>query len=184
VRLAEGRFLALIVDLDHTGAARSPAQVQVEFGREDFKIYSLFGCVQGAYPQSGAVPFNRAELGPWWGAWEPPILAMVAGLVVAGLVVSWACLATVYCLPAWLIGFFANRDCSLGGSWRLAGAALMPGALLMCAAIVMYGWSALDLVRLAVAGAMHLVVGWIYLVVSPLCLPRHQATTAQANPFA
>ena len=76
-----------------------------------------------------------------------------------GLMVSWACLATVYCLPAWLIGFFANRDCSLGGSWRLAGAALMPGALLMCAVIVLYGWGALDLVRLAVAGSSAFVVG-------------------------
>jgi hypothetical protein len=108
---------------------------------------------------------------------------MLAGLVVAVLVVSWACLATVYCLPVWLIGFFANRDCSLGGSWRLSGAALMPGAFLMCAAILMHGWGALDLVRLAVAGALHLIVGWIYLVVSPLCLPRHQATTAKVNPF-
>jgi hypothetical protein len=182
-RLAEGRFLALVVDLDHTGAARSPAQVQVEFGREDFKVYSLFGYVQGSYPRSRAVAFNQTELRPWWGAWAPPILAIVAGLVVAGLMTSWVCLATVYYLPVWLIGFFANRDCSLGGSWRLAGAALMPGALLMCAAIFLYGWGALDLVRLGVMGALHLVVGWIYLVVSPLCLPQQEAATTNLNPF-
>ena len=42
-RLAEGRFLAIAVDLDHTGEARSPAHVQVEFGRADFKVYSLLG---------------------------------------------------------------------------------------------------------------------------------------------
>jgi len=36
------------------------------------------------------------------------------------------------------------------GSWRLAGAALMPGALFLCAAILLYGLGALDLVRLAV----------------------------------
>jgi hypothetical protein len=183
VRLAEGRFLALVVDLDHTGAARSAAHAQVEFGREDFKVYSLFGFIQRAYPRSGAVAFNRTELGPWWGAWAPPILAMVAVLVVAGLIVTWACLATIYCLPVWLIGFFANRDCSLGGSWRLAGAALMPGAFLMCAAIMAYGGGALDLVRLIVAGALHLLVGWIYLVASPLCLPRYQAASAKLNPF-
>jgi hypothetical protein len=183
VCLAEGRFLAVVVDLDHTGAAHSPAQVQVEFGREDFKVFSLFGYVQSAYPRSRAVAFNRTGLGPWWGAWAPPILALVVGLVVAGLMVSWACLATVYCLPVRLIGFFANRECSLAGSWRLAGAALMPGALLMCAAVLTYGCGALDLMRLVVAGAMHLVVGWVYLVVSPFGLPRHQAATANANPF-
>ena len=83
-RLAEGRFLAIAVDLDHTGEARSPAHVQVEFGRTDCKVFSLLGYVQGAYPRGWAVAFNRTELGPWWGAWAPAILAIVAGLVVAG----------------------------------------------------------------------------------------------------
>src|ERR1035437_9290932 len=34
-RLAEGRVLAVIVDLDHTGEARSPAHVQGEFARAE-----------------------------------------------------------------------------------------------------------------------------------------------------
>ena len=182
--LAEGQFLAIAVDLDHTGEVRSPAQVQVEFGRADFKVYSIFGSWRGAYPHGGALAFNRTALWPWWGAWAPAILAVVAGAVVAGLMVIWACLATLYCLPVWLIGFFANRDCSLGGSWRLAGAALMPGALLMCAAVCLYGWGALDLLRMAVTGAVHLVIGWVYLFISPLRLPRHPDQALKENPFA
>jgi hypothetical protein len=182
--LAEGRFLAIAVDLDHTGDARSTAPVQVEFGRADLKVYSLFGYSRAAYPHSGVLAFNRTMLWPWWGAWSPAILAIVAGSVVAGLMMVWACLATVYCLPVWLIGFFANRGCSLGGSWRLAGAALMPGALLMCAALFMYGGGALDLLRLAVTAGVHLVVGWIYLVIGPLCLPRHLAPALKGDPFA
>jgi hypothetical protein len=183
-RLAEGRFLAVIVDLDHTGEARSPAHVQVEFGRTDCMIFSLFGYVQVAYPRGWAVAFNRTELGPWWGAWAPPILAISAGLVVVGLMVTWACLATVYSLPVWLIGFFANRDLSFRGSWRLAGAALMPGALFMCAVVFLYGCGGLDLVRLTVAGALHLVMGWVYLIISPSRLLRHPAAAEKANPFA
>ena len=183
-RLAEGRFLAIAVDLDHTGEARSPAHVQVEFGRGDFRVYSLLGDFQSAYPHTRPLAFNHTALWPWWGAWAPAILAIAAGLVVGGLMVCWACLATVYCLPAWLVGFFTNRDCSLAGSWRLAGAALMPGALLMCGFLVLYGWGVLDIVRLAAAGAMHLLVGWVYLFVSPLGLPRHPAAVAKGNPFA
>jgi hypothetical protein len=184
VCLAEGRFLAVVVDLDHVGQARSPAQVQVEFGRRDFKVYSLLGAAQRAYPRNGVVPFNRIELGPWWGAWAPAILAIAAATVVAGLMVSWVCLATLYCLPAWLIGFFANRDCSLGGTWRLSGAALTPGALLLSGVIVLYGWGALDLVRLAVGWVAHLVVGWVCLFLSILSLPRHQRASVKTNPFA
>jgi hypothetical protein len=182
--LAEGRFLAISVDLEHTGQARSPAHVQVEFGRVDFRVYSLFGCGQGAYPPGGALAFNRTVLWPWWGAWAPAILAIVVGAVVAGLMSIWAVLATLYCLPVWLIGFFANRECSLSGSWRLAGAALMPGALLMGTAICMYGLNILDPLRLAMIGGVHLVMGWVYLFLSPLCLPRYIAVAPEGNPFA
>src|SRR5579871_7044177 len=35
VLLAEGHFLAFNVDTNHSGALRSPAQIQVEFGRDD-----------------------------------------------------------------------------------------------------------------------------------------------------
>ena len=182
-RLAEGRFLAIVVDLDHAGEARSPAHVQVEFGWTDCKVYSLFGYARAAYPRGWTLAFNRGELGPRWGAWAPAILAGVAGFVVASLIVTWTCLATVYFLLAWLVGFFANRELSLSGSWRLAGAALMPGALLMCAAILLYGCGLLDIVRLTAAAALHLVVGWVYVVTSPLRLPPQAVAAAKENPF-
>jgi len=182
--LAEGRFLAFTVDLQHAGQARSPAQIQVEFGQADFKVFSLLGFVPGAYPRGWIVPFNRPELVPWWGAWSPAILGIVAGLVIAGLMLAWALLATVYALPVWLLAFFANRDLSLRGSWRLAGAALMPGALLLTVAIFCYGSGAFDLIRLAAAGAAHLVLGWAYLIAAPLrSPPLPEAAAVKVNPF-
>ncbi len=182
--LAESRFLALVVDLEHTGEARSPAQVQVEFGRKDFKVISLLGSGQWPYPRDPTAPFNSTELVPWWGAWAPAFLAMAAVLSMACLMVSWVCLATVYCLPAWIFAFFANRHCSLGGCWRVAGAALMPGALFLLAVILIYGSGALDLVRLAVGGAAHVVIGWAYLFFGLLRLPQHRPQAEKANPFA
>ena len=132
-RLAEGRFLALVVDLDHSRRGALPGACAGGVWPDRLPgLYAVRLRWQCAYPpRLGRWRFNRTELGPWWGAWAPAILAIVAMLVVTGLMVSWACLATVYFLPAWLVGFFANRDLSLRGSWRLAGAALMPGALLM-----------------------------------------------------
>ena len=183
-RLAEGRFLALAVDLKHEGQARSPAHLEVEFGEKDVKVFSLLGFAEAEYPRGWRVAFNRPELEPWWGAWRPAILAMVAGLVVAGSLASWALLAAVYCWPAWLIGFFADRDAGPGGSWRVAGAAQMPGALVLTAGIVCYGLGALDLVRLAVAAGADLFLGWVYLFAGMLCLPRYPAAAGLAgNPF-
>ncbi len=183
-RLAQSRFLSIAADLEHTGEALSPAHVQLEFGQTNLKVYSLLGSFERAYPHSGVWAFNRTELLPWWGAWAPAILAITAGAVVTGLFVVWAALATLYCLPVWLIAFFADRDCGLGRSWRLAGAALMPGALLMCVAIYMYGCAALDPLSLAVTAGVHVLAGWVYLSVSLLCLPRRTAVMAKANPFA
>jgi hypothetical protein len=182
--LAEGRFLALAVDLDHEGQARSPAHLQVEFGRRDVQIFSLFGFVRERYPLGWAVGFNHADLAPWWGAWAPAILAIAGGLVLAGLMLIWMLLSALYSLPAWLVGFFWNRNLRLGGSWRLAGASLMPGALLLTAAVVLYGLGVLDLLQLGVAAAAHLVIGWVYLCAGPLALPRHPlAAEVKKNPF-
>jgi hypothetical protein len=183
VRLAEGRFLAITVDGDHTGEARSPAHLQLEFGRGEVQLRSVLAHFKAAYPTTLKLPFNQTELWPWWGAWSLAILALVAASLVAGLIVSWAIFATLYCLPVRLIGFFANRDCSLVGSWRLAGAALMPGALLLCAFVALYGSGAWDVVQFAAAAPTHLVVGWIYLILSPLRLPRHSDAVPKGNPF-
>ena len=183
VVLAEGNFLAFTVDLDHEGQVRSPAQVQVEFGRNDIYLFSLLGYQQFAYPQDLIVKCQRAELEPKWGAWQPPILWLTFAAVFSVLLVAWTVLATIYFLPVWLAGFFANRQLTFRASWKLAGAALLPGALLLTAAIFLYGLGVLDLVQLAAAFAAHLVIGWIYLFAAPLFTPKLPIAAAQKNPF-
>ena len=184
VSLAENRFLALTVDLEHTGTVRSPAHVQLEFGQSNVKFLSLLGSLKESYPAAWRISFNRSELGPWWGAWGPPILAIAGGIVVLGLLFSWTILASLYCLPIWLVGFFANRDLSLSGSWRLAGAALMPGAIFFSAAIVSYAFGLLDLIRLAAAAGGHVIIGWVYLLAATLASPCHPGIAFEkGNPF-
>ncbi len=183
--LAEGPFVAFTVDLNHAQDYRSPAHVQIEFGRDDFYVYSLLGYAAGRYPGGWIIAFNRDELQPWWGAWEPVLLAIAGASVAVLLMLVWQVLASVYALPAWLAGFFANRALNWRGSWRLAGAALLPGALLMAFAILAYDFGVFDLVRLAFVAVGHLLLGWIYLIISPLFLPRHPAAPAgPSNPFA
>lgn len=178
--LAEGKILAFSVDLEHGGVLRSPADFQFEFGKDSIRIFSLFGEGELFYPPN--FPANRLDLRPKWGAWSPEILALVALGTFFGLLLTWAALASVYCLPVWLICFFTNRDLTLMASWRLAGAALMPGALLLSASLVAYGLSLCDLVQLCFAFGMHFVIGWVYLFVSPLFLNR-ALTADKNNPF-
>ena len=181
--LAEGRFLEFDIDPKHSGQIRSPAQFQFEFGEDSLCIYSLFGEAEIFYPADRAFFFNRTDLQPLWGAWAPDILALTAIGTFFGLLLTWFLLATIYFLPVWLICFFANRDLNFRQSWRLSGAALMPGALLMALAFLLYDCGGFDLVQLCFAFGMHLIIGLIYLFVSPLFLNR-ALPKQKGNPFA
>lgn len=188
--LAEGHFLGVVVDLDHSGSATSTSHLQVQFGRRDWQVSSLLGVldlpalVNPGYPATNVIVVDRTELEPWWGAREPFFILLAAGGLVVCLMLSWALLALLYSLPAWWVGFLANRAVDWRGSWRLAGAALLPGALLVSGAIVLYGLRMFDLVKFAFAFGLHLVVGWLYVLVSPLFLARHPGVPPAAkNPF-
>lgn len=184
--LAEGHFLAFIVDTNHTGDVRSPAQIQIEFGRDDFRVICLGGYYsEFYYANAQPIPFNRIELEPWWGAWRPPILWMAFAGTIAVCFVSWTILAMIYFLPVWLVAFFINRDVSFRGAWKLSGAALMPGAGVMIGGILFYGFGALDLVKLAAVVVAHIITGWIYVGWAIAVAPKiTEAQPATANPFA
>jgi hypothetical protein len=181
--LAEGKFLAFDVDLNHSGQINSSADLQIEFGKESVRVFSLLGYAEFFYLPDRFAPFNRTELEPLWGAWAAEILFIAAAATVTGLLLSWWILATIYFLPVWILGLFANRDLNFRASWKFSGAALMPGALLMAAGIFLYGFGALDLVQLGFIFSAHFVLGWIYLFVSLLFLPRISEAKPKANPF-
>jgi len=182
VMLAEGSRLAFSVDLEHGGVLRSPADFQFEFGKTSVRIFSLFGETMVDYPPDYIIATNQREAQPAWGAWSPDILGLAAIGTFVGLLLVWAVLATVYCLPVWLLCFFWNRDLNFRASWKLAGAALMPGALLMVLALTLYELGAFDVVQFSFAFGMHLVISWIYLFVSPMFLNRVVAVEKK-NPF-
>ena len=180
--LAEGRILAFSVDLDHAGTLRSPADFQFEFGRTSVRIFSLLGGTELTYPPGYVLAANQTDARPAWGAWAPEILGLAALATFSGLLIAWTLLATIYALPVWLVCLFSNRDLSLLASWKLAGAALLPGALLLSSSLVLYELGGFDIVQLGFAFGMHLVVGWIYLFVSPIFLNR-ALPAGRKNPF-
>ena len=181
--LAEGNFLAFDVDTNHSGQIHSTADVQIEFGTDSIRVLSLLGYADFLYPPDPARPFNRQELEPLWDAWVAEILFMVAAAMMLVLLLSWWLLATVYCLPVRLLGFFTNRDLDLRACWKLSGAALLPGALLMAAGVWLYGFGLLGLVSFGLLFAAHFVLGWTYLFLSQLFLPRISDGPQKGNPF-
>ena len=184
VILHESPFLAIIVDTADSGATGQIADLQLELGRGELRFVALLGALGVPYPDGWEIAVNRPELEPWWGAWAPMLRAAVALLTLISLFVVWTLLAFLYAPVARLIVFFADRDAGWRDCWRLAGAALMPGALLMSCAIVLYSAGQLTLIHLAFAQVLHLVVGWIYLLGAPFGLSRAlPPVLAKVNPF-
>lgn len=181
--LAEGRFLGIDVDLDHSGQISPASDLQIEFGRETIRVFSLFGYTDWPYPRGYIIAFNRTDLEPLWGAWSAEFLFIAGAAIVICLLLSWWLLATLYFLPTWLLGLYTNRDLNLRQSWRLTGAALMPGALLMAVAVVFYGVGFLNLVSLLFAFGAHFFIGWIYLFASLPFVARSPAAPNRGNPF-
>lgn len=182
----EGRLLSFAVDLEQKHSLHPASSIQWEFGTTRARAESLLGVAYLPYQKEYTLPFNRDDLEPWWGAWRMPILAMAAVGAFAGLLFSWWALALIYCLPLWLMAFLANRGLTFGGSLRLAGAALMPGAVLFASSLFIHASGGLDLLRLLLAAILHIVMGWIFAGFAIRSLPpcRDASLSPGGNPFS
>ena len=148
VRLAEGKFLSILVNPGPSMEMGQTADLQWEFQGEELRLRSLFGYVSVPYPTGWIIALNRSEFEPWWGAWEPAILAGAGVLVVCSLLFGWSVLAAAYLWPVLAVAWLADRHVNLATAWKLGSAALMPGAALMSGAILLYGLGRLPLVGL------------------------------------
>jgi len=187
LEISETKFLSVAFAPDEEAELDRSADVQIVFRKDRIIVSSLLSSVLGSLELSYAAVNNldmsRAQLEPLWGAWRPVLLVGVGIAVVLCLMLLWLVLALVYAPAAKLIAWLCDRDLTWAGSWRLAGAALLPGAVLVAAAIVLYGWQVLDVFGLGWLEMVHLLIGWVYLVTAPIFAPRLTAAVVKPNPF-
>jgi len=182
--LAETSFLSVTVDVANSQPTGQSADVQLEFHEGGFKIRSLFGSLTSPYPKDWTIALNRAEVEPRWGAWQPFLLVGIGVGVVIIVMAIWLVLATFYSLPLRLLSFYSDRVVSWSGCWRMAGAAQLPGALLMSGGILLYGFNRLNLIGVLFAWLLHVVVAWIYIGCAPTRLSRLSGSPRRRdNPF-
>lgn len=170
--LVSSAFVSIVVDPERVGGFGETADVQCEFHRNAVRVRSLFGYLTVSYPENRRIAFNRAELEPWWGAWLPAIGAgLIAGAVI-WLWLIWSMLGLIYSVPVAVIAFFADRKANFRLRWQLGMAACLPGAVVMSCGILAYALYQIQLVHLLFVAAAHIILGWIYVLFAPLCLPR------------
>ncbi|MEO7300876.1 MAG: hypothetical protein ABI042_20105 [Verrucomicrobiota bacterium] len=181
--LTQRKFLSVIVDSAETGAIGQTADVQVELRKTYFQICSIFGCGLFEYPEKN-IALNRSSVEAWWGARQPVILVLIASVAGFTIWMTWIFLGLIYAPVAKLIAYFNDRELSWSGSWRLASAVQMPGAILMCLTILFYGLQTFDLIRFLFFFTIHFFVAWIYLFWAPFSLPPIKAAISPTqNPF-
>ena len=180
-RLATNRFLTLAIDVDSDRRHDYSADVFMVLRRSHVDVCSLFGCGAYRYPVRDAA-FTRLELEARWGAWQPFLLGITGISVAFAVLFSYWIVATLYFVFARLLAFFQDRALTLGGSWRLCGAALLAGTIFMLVGVVGYGLSVVNVIPLLLLFALHLVIPWVLIVFAVLALPR--AVPKPANPFA
>jgi hypothetical protein len=185
--ISESKLLAIAVTPETATDIGQGADVQFQLRQTDFCVVSIFRPDWGLdfdFDRGSSLNLSRAALEPWWGAWQPVLLAG-AGLAAAiALLASWVVLAALYMAPAKFAAWFADRNLSWMGAGRLCFAAMTPGALVMTFAVFLYGLQAVDLVHLSVFWAVHLVIGWVYVGGGVWSLPRLFPRVTEKNPFA
>jgi hypothetical protein len=184
--IAESKFLAIAATPRSSVTIGQDADLQLEMRQNDFCAGSVFWPDWGLdlqYREDMAINLARSNLEPWWSAWQPVLLLAAGAATVLFLLLSWAVLASIYAAPAKFVAWYADRYLPWGGAWRLASAALLPGALILTAAIVLYGWSVIDLVGLSFFFAIHFIVGWVYMVGGACRATRLFPSDSKRNPF-
>jgi len=185
--LALSPLIGFAVDLDQRSNADVGTDLYLKFHRTNVQVCGALGCVEVNYPRGWLILFNRTELQAWWGAWKLMIHAAFSVVLLGLLFVQWALLAACYTPVVWLVARAAGRRPGLRPSWRMASAALMPGALFLVASLILYGTGTLSLAAFALCVVGHLLLGPVYVFLAPKHLPAAPvvASTAQgANPFA
>lgn len=179
--LAESRHLAILLKPEGPVAA---SDVRIEFQPSAMKVCSLLGCLPWRYPKGQTIYVTWSEAIPWWDAWQPILLGIVA--IVSGLffLSAWTVLATIVFLPIRLYAYFADRELTFGGAWRVSAAALLPGTLALIVALVLYALGTVDLIRFLLAVPGHLLIAIAYLVFGPLKVHRIPSVPPPSlNPF-
>jgi hypothetical protein len=174
-------LLGIAADPEDRGNAGLRSDFKVHLRKNYYEICFLLGCKALPYPKGEVVQFNRLELEPRWEAWEPYLLAGIGAGAGIFVFINWLVLTALYFPLVCLFASLKKRQLRVAGSWRLAGAALMPGAALLNIGIVSYGLGLIDLVRLFTLCILHILLGWVYLGLAAATLPPK--TTPQ-NPFS
>jgi hypothetical protein len=182
--LAGNRHFEITLDAHGQRGLGSTADVSATLTIPALRICGVLGCYAMPYEPGYTFLLNQHALAAAWDAWRKPVASVFGIILFLALFASWWIVALLATPIIKLIVFFTDRQLTWGGSWRMANAALLLGALLVSVGVFLYGVEAIDVFRLALFYVLHLVCDVVMIVLSPFFLPKLTAAERAKNPFA
>lgn len=183
VLLASSPHLALVVDPTSSSQLGQNGDLQVELRGTDLRFRGLLGQTLAQYPTQMLLPLDQTGAKAAWGAWRPPILTLVGLGTGMGLIFAGWMLATLYAPVLLVSGWIIRRELHWSEAWKLGLAGLMPGSLIMNAALILYAQHWLGLTSLTALFGLHFLVGWLAALWGLTSLPSRAAAIVESNPF-
>lgn len=189
--LTDNLFLSFewIADPDEESASTS--DIRIVLRPDECRVGSLIGYLSVPYPYGYIIDLDPDKLQPWW--LTRSFFFYIGGwiLIWLGMLGCWWGLAMVYTTPVFLLAYFLAREIGVRSVFRLNLLSLMPPALFMTTAVVLYAFRHLNLMELLVAGVVHIPMAWFLIFLSVLRLHRKSspldhstpAGTLSSNPF-
>jgi len=177
--LVETDTMAILALGDQRSSGSPLSDFEIALRDHDLQIKSFLGYRTFPYLAGYTMDLSRSAVEPLYGAWEAPIFLAIVFGSMAGLMLTWHLLGTMYGLVVKLLAWAYAKPLTFLRAYKVGVGALAPGAILMFAGLFAYGLGQLDLPRLAILWAFHIILGWLYLA---LAIPKISTADIQ-NPF-
>ena len=182
--LGKNSFLSLSVDTEKNDIAIQNADVQFEFGLNEFGVGSLFGFLHFEYSPSLTMNLARSIVEPWWGAWNPFIMAGLFLLSFGTFVILGSQIGLMFALPLWLVCKFFRKNAIFLQYWKMAILGQFPGAVWLSVALALYGIKHLDITGFLISILIYFILVGIYLLLIPFFIPGASKPSKEISPFA
>jgi len=160
--LHQGPFLAVVVDPSGLREYGLATDITLSIEADRLGVRSLLGWFALRYPPNLDLSLARLDATSKVSAWRSPFYFGLGIALAASLFAVWTGLSIVYGMVVWIAAAVLARPVPFRVARRLAGASLLPGCLLMIAAMILYATRQVSLVGFLITFPLHIVVGWVY----------------------
>ena len=157
------RHLEIRVSAGKPTSSASTSDFTLGFFRDRIRIAGVLGYVDLAYRDFQLdFPLNSIDIAPYWEAWKNPMIVFSGFLSAVVILATWWMLSVIYSPMTRVMASLFAGQLSWPQAVQVSAAGLLPAALIIVVAIVLYAEKQLNLFALGGVWIAHVVIGWVF----------------------